>query len=204
MVKARTQNGGEWSALTEAFFQADGVPSVAPGDLAISEIHYNPSGSDELEFIELMNIAGPRDQPARRRLHNGHPLYVLPADAALAPYQRVIVLVKNLVEANAAYGLRLAGRRGLRRQSRQRRRRAHVRRCLGSPVQDFAYDDASPLPTQPDGGGASLVSSARLNPDHGDALSWRASLGGPSPGTGDLGAAEFADDPDGDSDGNAS
>ena len=55
-VQARALNGGEWSALASADFQV-GVRPPAKGDLAISEIHYNPIGSDDTEFIELLNTA---------------------------------------------------------------------------------------------------------------------------------------------------
>ena len=54
-LMARTKNaGGDWSALREASFF---VGAEAPGSasLTISEIHYNPNGSDDLEFIEIAN-----------------------------------------------------------------------------------------------------------------------------------------------------
>jgi hypothetical protein len=52
LVKARTLNGGNWSALTEANFAVGsrGVP------LRITEISYNPFGGTAFEFIELQNI----------------------------------------------------------------------------------------------------------------------------------------------------
>ena len=32
-----------------------GASPAAPGTLAISEIHYNPAGSDDTDFVELVN-----------------------------------------------------------------------------------------------------------------------------------------------------
>jgi hypothetical protein len=49
LVKSRVLSGGVWSALTEALFTVD-TP------LRVSEIMYNPLGSDDAEFIELVNI----------------------------------------------------------------------------------------------------------------------------------------------------
>ncbi|MGC6467207.1 MAG: CotH kinase family protein [Akkermansiaceae bacterium] len=54
-IKARTKGaGGQWSALRdEPFFVGAEAPSSL--NLTISEIHYNPNGSDDLEFIEVAN-----------------------------------------------------------------------------------------------------------------------------------------------------
>jgi hypothetical protein len=53
LVKARSlENGTNWSALTEAQFEAGtlGVP------IRITEINYNPPGGNGFEFIELQNV----------------------------------------------------------------------------------------------------------------------------------------------------
>jgi hypothetical protein len=51
-LRARAQSGGTWSALNEAFYT---VTTLTPGDVVFSEIHYNPQGDDDSEFIELWN-----------------------------------------------------------------------------------------------------------------------------------------------------
>ena len=51
-VKARTLNGGKWSALTSATFQVG--DSTVP--IRITEIMYNPQGGDAFEFVELQNV----------------------------------------------------------------------------------------------------------------------------------------------------
>src|SRR6185295_15571426 len=52
LIKARTLNNGNWSAVSEALFQVAvlGVP------LRITEIHYNPQAGQQLEFIECQNV----------------------------------------------------------------------------------------------------------------------------------------------------
>jgi hypothetical protein len=51
-VKARSLNGGTWSALTGATFMAgDESPPIR-----FSELMYNPQGGDAFEFLELQNI----------------------------------------------------------------------------------------------------------------------------------------------------
>jgi hypothetical protein len=54
LLKARSLNGTNWSAVTEAAFQVEqlGIP------LRFSEIMYNPPGGDAFEFIEIVNIGG--------------------------------------------------------------------------------------------------------------------------------------------------
>jgi hypothetical protein len=51
-IKARTLDGTNWSALTEAVFQVDslGLP------VRITEIMYHPVGGEGFEFIELTNV----------------------------------------------------------------------------------------------------------------------------------------------------
>lgn len=54
-ILARTKKGeDDWSALREATFIVGAQPATSAA-LTLSEIHYNPEGSDELEFVELAN-----------------------------------------------------------------------------------------------------------------------------------------------------
>ncbi|MDG1889998.1 MAG: lamin tail domain-containing protein [Verrucomicrobiota bacterium] len=56
-LKARSHDGSTWSALTEAQFLKSKPQAPAAGDLLITEIHYNPDGSDDFEFLEIMNVS---------------------------------------------------------------------------------------------------------------------------------------------------
>ncbi|MDG2125447.1 MAG: CotH kinase family protein, partial [Verrucomicrobiales bacterium] len=52
LIKARSRlANGSWSPLREILFTTPQPPA-----LVISEIHYNPEGTDSLEFVELKNI----------------------------------------------------------------------------------------------------------------------------------------------------
>ncbi|MBN8247507.1 MAG: chitobiase/beta-hexosaminidase C-terminal domain-containing protein, partial [Verrucomicrobia bacterium] len=55
LLQSRALQGGQWSALHTAFFQADPLP-VAPGDVVVSELFCAPpGGGDDGEFVELAN-----------------------------------------------------------------------------------------------------------------------------------------------------
>ncbi len=55
-VRARSA-GGEWSALTEAFFVPHGGNALPPGSVVVSELSYDaPEGG--AEFVELLNVSG--------------------------------------------------------------------------------------------------------------------------------------------------
>ena len=51
-IAARSLNGTNWSAITEAAFLVD--QPVSP--LRITEIMYNPAGGEAYQFIELANL----------------------------------------------------------------------------------------------------------------------------------------------------
>ena len=74
--------------------------------------------------------------------------------------------------------------------------------ATGSTIREFAYDDESPWPTGPDGGGFSLVLRNPVgNPDHNDPANWRESTQrGGNPGSSDavFFAGNLNDDLDGD------
>lgn len=53
-VKARVLNGTDWSAMHQATFLVDTIAASAD-NVIVSEIHYNPMGPDDTEFIELLN-----------------------------------------------------------------------------------------------------------------------------------------------------
>ncbi len=55
LIRARALSGTAWSALVEARFEIAQAQPVVPGQIVISEIHYNPEGPDNCEFIELWN-----------------------------------------------------------------------------------------------------------------------------------------------------
>lgn len=54
MARTRSTVDSSWGTLRDAIFSVGAQPPTAAG-LTISEIHYNPDGADDLEFIELAN-----------------------------------------------------------------------------------------------------------------------------------------------------
>ena len=58
VFKGRAFDGTNWSALTEARFFGEVALPPTYGDLIISELSYNPDGSDEFEFLEIMSASG--------------------------------------------------------------------------------------------------------------------------------------------------
>lgn len=181
-VLARSFDGNEWSALSEATF-ITGVPATSD-NLVISEIFYNPPGaSEDSEFIELMNISSETISLAGVDFTGGIS-FSFPVDATLAPGERLL-LVSDLAGFEAAFGtgLPVAGV-----YSGQLNNGGEGILLLGRdrlPIQDFSYDDRLPWPSSADGEGFSLtIAGPNFNPDSGDPASWRASTApGGSPGT---------------------
>jgi hypothetical protein len=177
LLKARTLDGTNWSALSEAsFLVEDVIPAVR-----ITEINYNPPGGDAFEFIELensgilpVNLSGfgfsgidfrfPENQPP---LAAGARL-VLSSDfnpTAFAQRYPNVVVAGRFGGSLANGGERLA-----------------LIDRNGRTILSVDYDDANGWPATADGGGASLeIVRADANPD--DPANWRASdASGGSPG----------------------
>ena len=202
-VKARIFNGSEWSALTEAAFIV-GTPA-SPENLAVTEMMYNPIGTDEdSEYIELMNIS-PTEGIDLTNVHfDAGITYRFPAGFVLAPRQRVVI-ARNEAVFIATYpsaGITIAPGTfagSLSNNGEEIALQGHDDR----DIRRFTYSNNLPWPPSPDGLGFALVlSSPTSNPDHSTPGNWRASaaLGG-TPGGDD--AVPFAGDPgiDADQDG---
>ena len=104
VVKARTLSGSTWSALQEAFFQINSSLPVPPGSLVPSEIHFNPSGDGDAEFIEITNVSTGAVNLRGCQFTNGVDFAFSPyRDTVLAPGQR-IVLVDSEFTHRQRYG----------------------------------------------------------------------------------------------------
>ncbi|MGI9242246.1 MAG: CotH kinase family protein, partial [Verrucomicrobiales bacterium] len=165
IVRARSLEGGEWSALTEAtFYNGD---AASDQNLVISEIFYNPPGElEDGEFIELLNISDTAISLAGVRFDAGIQ-FEFSASSSLPPGGRVVLTPEDYTGrlANGGEELRLMA-------SDQ------------SVIRSFRYDDEDPWPTSADGLGRSLVlGNPMANPDHSLAESWLPSAeDGGSPG----------------------
>jgi len=200
-VRARVYDGNSWSALTEATFYT-GVPASA-ANLVISEIMYNPDGSDESEFIEFLNIGNEVVDLSGVKFTEGLD-FEFPLGMMLAAGER-IVAVRNEPAFEALYGMAVpvAGvflNDNVLNNGGDRLTLAGADESL---IRTLRYDDEEPWPIMADGDGASLVLvSPEGNPDHALAESWKASeVSGGTPGAPDevifSGVAGADDDGDG-------
>ena len=192
-VHARNFDEGEWSALNAATFYA-GTPATMD-NLVISKIHYHPSDAQgELsEFVELMNISDQAVDLSGVAFTQGIE-FAFGDTASLSPGQRA-VLVADPAAFEAAFGTgaKILGTFASRLSDGGER--LTLTDADGSPLQSLSYNDSSPWPGEPDGGGYSLVLiSPQSAPDHEQPQNWRASLNpGGDPGSSD--ATLFTGDP---------
>jgi hypothetical protein len=180
LVKARALNGGEWSALNEAFF------TDAHASLLITEIHYHPADpsvaernagfddADEFEFLEFLNSGTNPITLTNLRLTNAVRFnFASNASPALEP-GAVALLVKNRAAFVQRYGSGLpvigqydgnlsnGGENLLLMEG-------------GRPLLDITYGTQAPWPTAPDGEGNSLE-LLDWNGNFNSPTNWRASI----------------------------
>ncbi|MDF7822785.1 lamin tail domain-containing protein [Pontiellaceae bacterium B12227] len=192
VVKARSWDGATWSALTEAAFVIEGREAAAIDNLVMSEIHYNPDGSDDYEFIEFHNPSNKRVDlsgvsitagihhtfaPGTSIAPNGYGVVVRNADRFESRYQdpvspwyfpEIHVLGQWIPSEkldNGGESLMLFASNNVQ-------------------IMDFSYDDGGFWPSRADGGGSSLELNTPLaapgtQPEKNDYLgnesSWRSS-----------------------------
>ena len=101
-INARVRNGsGQWSALARPQFVLATRRQPAPRDLLVTEIHYNPAGSDEFEFVELYNASSSPLDLSGVSLSNAV-RFIFPNGTTLAP-GACAVLVDNAGEFATRY-----------------------------------------------------------------------------------------------------
>lgn len=205
VIKARTLDPfGRWSALSESFYYFE--TPVQPGDLAVSEIHYQPApprnevelaastSRGAFEFLELQNARASAIELEGATFTEGI-RFVFP-QTRLTPGERV-VLVRDANAFAARYGLehgaRVAGQFARDSKLSDMGERLTLNSADGEVLLNFRYNDRSPWPESADGEGASLVYwPADDTGDPGDSLNWAASLD-PDGYPGHGGFARFSD-----------
>jgi len=161
IVRARTKVGTEWSALDETFFYVEASPPLS-GELAVSEINYNPSGPENTEFIELANTS------TKNLILDGLQFvegisYTFPPNTVLGIGERIVVVADELAFASRYTDLGSPwhtdsvsvagvfsgsldnGGETLRLQDSN-----------GADLFNFAYNDSGSWPGRADGKGSSL------------------------------------------------
>ena len=190
-VKVRVRSaGGEWSAITEAFFQPGAVLPTA-STLVISEINYHPPAStssetalgytdaDDFEFIRITNIsANPLD--LRTLEFTGGITFIFGTGDILAlPAGGHLLLVKRRAAFEARYGTTfsslIAGEYGGGLSNSGESLRLDIVSPSVVNISLFTYkDDGDPAwPATPDGYGPSLVLKVpNLDPDPSFGFNW--------------------------------
>lgn len=198
--KARTRlSTGEWSAIEQASFSVPLVPAAA-GNLAVTEIHYNPvaytganaslapfNDPQNFEFIELRNKS--EDVISLDGVSFVGITYTFPTSTNgpvtwLLPGQSIVV-VKNQQAFAARYlnpgspylGIKIApGDYGTSNLSNGGEG-ITVLSATSTVIQDFVYDDiGAGWPGTTDGGGPSLTVVRTTTSLYNNASNWRASF----------------------------
>ena len=221
---------GRWSSWSSPIqFIASGFTTAGYQQaLRITEINYDPAAvtaaelahpswvsawtAQQFEYVELTNISAESIDLTDVRFTKGID-YNFPPGTQLAAGARIIV-AKNAVALAIRYGSGLTVAPGSYDPDSLGNGGEQLKLSYGAGITifDFIYDNNSPWPVSPNGGGPSLIliTPEKLNLDHGDAMEWRASVMMGSPGTGDrisyagwaasypdLGGLEQDDDGDG-------
>ena len=190
VLSARVRNAsGQWSALAQARYFVAPRRAPGPGDLLITEIHYNPAGSDEGEFVELWNASSDTLDLSGAALSNAV-WFLFPEGFTLAPGG--FAVVAEDAEAFAARyqtpgspwhfpGIRLAGvwRGALANEGEN----LELVAADGSVLAAVPYRPGGDWPAAADGRGSSLelidprgaAEAADLSAVLADGRNWRAS-----------------------------
>ena len=185
-VKARVLSGGTWSALTKATFVVD---EASP--LRVTEIMYNPAGTNNCEFIELLNTGDETVGLAGTEFTDGIRFDFTDGDVATLDPGEYAVLVGDLDAFKACYSnwaaINIAGEfhgkffiadAALANGGEP----LALVDGLGSTILDFEYSDWYEAT---DGGGFSLtlIDPAAATNTWSDSASWRPSkYAGGTPG----------------------
>ena len=162
-IKTRLRNGTTWSALNEVTFTRLGRVPASAANTLVTELHYNPQGTDGGEFIELMNIGTNRVDFTNVRFTEGL-AYTFPAGFSLDPGEFALV-VENTALFSSWYqtpgppwyraGLIVAGPYTSGKLSNGGERIALLA-SNNTEIAAFAYGVDGLWPSRADGGGSSL------------------------------------------------
>ena len=185
-VRARSFNNDEWSAITEADFTVNTVPS-SKDNVIVAEFLYNPTGptdeeaatgiedGDSFEWIELRNPSAQSVDLRDVQFTDGVAFnFEDSAVKTLSPNGYVLV-VADIAAFTTRYGAAHAGAIAGEFTGRLNNGGEQIR--LNGPdgdtLHEFTYDDVAPWPEQGDEGHSlQIVDTAG---DHNEPTNWRAS-----------------------------
>ena len=175
LIKARTlTTTGAWSALNTGYFIIH-TPATAENTV-ISEIHYNPPGSDDAgEFVEIMNTSDRVIDFTGARFDRGLE-YAFDVGSTLAAGKRAI-LVARRSDFPATEGPKILGEFGPSPALGNGGGLLRLRAWDDTVIVECPWDDKAPWPRSPDGNGPSLtLIRPEQRPHPSDPRHWRASL----------------------------
>ena len=193
-------NSGRWSHWSPAYQFTATTPATVTDlqqNLVVSEINYHPlppytsaeqaatADKNDFEFIELRNISSTLTLDLSELSFSKGLIFSFAGSSVTSlPPGGYALVVRNLPAFQARYGTGLPVA-GIYTGSLDNAGEEVELTATGVVVRNFTYDDASPWPVTPDGGGPSLtLTNPPANPDHSLAENWRASyVSGGSPGT---------------------
>lgn len=189
VVKARTLSPtNEWSALQVGFFQLNTSTPVPSGSVVPAELHFNPTGDDDAEFVELMNVSNGAVNLRGCRFTTGIDFaFSEYRDTLLAPGQRLVLVDSEFVH-RARYGWNRTID-GIYFDNLNNDGEQIVFVSSAATIFDMTFSET--WHRLADGGGPSLT---LIHPQTGlnlsDPLNWRSSQGNDgTPGAGDTGPA---------------
>lgn len=152
-IRARVLDGGDWSAEIDTTFTVEELNQDA---LRIVELMYNPAGSVDPEYIELLNTGTQPIDLAGVQITDFSTGGYTFSSHILAAGERIVV-PENLTDFQARYptvtnvtSTAYSGSLGNGGDT------VTLRNTYGEVLQSFTYDDEAGWPTTPDNGGPSL------------------------------------------------
>jgi len=181
-----------WGGITQVVYLVNET-FAAPGDIAVSEINYNPLGpvatesaaapgvtADQFEFIELRNIGNRTVNTYGMQFVDGKPFkQITLGPLSLAPGDFAVV-VKNKAAFTARYGTAMSAKIVGEWSDGSLSNGGEEIQMLArdsSTIQDFSYSDGNDWPGRADGEGSTLeyIGTSYANADFNNPLNWRSS-----------------------------
>jgi hypothetical protein len=165
-VRARTNDNGSWSALTEAVFH----PIEQPHPIRFTEIMYNPIGGGQYEFVELINTSDVAMDLGWYRIKGIS--YQFKMRDTIDPRERIIIASDQNPTAFRSRYPKIKVHGYFSGSLSNKGERLTLIDRDGHSIMSTRYNDGSEWPTKADGGGYSLEIIDPLN-DPNDAANWR-------------------------------
>lgn len=196
-IRARTQDGTEWSGLTEGFYQT-GIEPLPPGSVVVSEFHASPLDSEASEYLELLNTSAEAINLRGARFTSGVEFqFADNRDIVLSPGQRLL-LVSDLFQFQRVHGIEVPVAGSYQGRLNDAGETVTLTGPSGQTWLSFAYGGAPTWPPEAQNGYSLVLFRPELglsNP-----LAWRLSrFQEGSPGIND--ALQFFGNPEADADG---